>query len=135
MTSRKKNIQRMRENPKNVRFEDLEKLCSYEIIIEPNDEGGFYARIPDMPSIFTGGASEEEALKNAKDAVKEYMRVCKEDGLPLPKPKSGKFNVRMPKELHRKLAHKAEAEGVSLNSLITYMLASELPKEKKLKRA
>ena len=55
----------------------------YEVIIEPNDEGGFYARIPDIPSIFTGGKTEEDALKNAKDdAVKEYLKVCKEDGVP-----------------------------------------------------
>ncbi len=94
----------------------------FEIIIEPNEEGGFYARIPDIPSIFTGGTTEIEALKNAKAAVKEYVRICEEDNLPVPQPKSGKFNVRVPKDLHRVLVRKATEEGVSLNQLIVYLL-------------
>ena len=48
----------------------------FEIIIEPNEEGGFYARIPDLPSIFTGGTTEIEALRNAKAAIKEYLEIC-----------------------------------------------------------
>ncbi|MDO9289791.1 MAG: toxin-antitoxin system HicB family antitoxin, partial [Thermodesulfovibrionales bacterium] len=84
----------------------------FEIIIEPNEEGGFYARIPDMPSIFTGGVTEIEALKNAKAAIKEYLEICKKDRLPIPQSKSGKFNVRVPKDLHRDLARKAAEQGV-----------------------
>jgi antitoxin HicB len=94
----------------------------FEIIIEPNEEGGFYARIPDMPSIFTGGVTEIEALKNAKAAIKEYLEICKKDKLPIPQSKSGKFNVRVPKDLHRELARKAAEQGVSLNQLIVYLL-------------
>ncbi len=94
----------------------------FEIIIEPNDEGGFYARIPDMPSIFTGGVTEIEALKNAKLAIKEYLEICKKDRLPIPQSKSGKFNVRVPKDLHRELARKAAEQGVSLNQLVVYLL-------------
>lgn len=94
----------------------------FEIIIEPNEEGGFYARIPDMPSIFTGGVTEIEALKNAKIAIKEYLEICKKDKLPIPQSKSGKFNVRVPKDLHRDLARKAAEQGVSLNQLVVYLL-------------
>jgi len=94
----------------------------FEIIIEPNEEGGFYARIPDMPSIFTGGVTEIEALKNAKAAIKEYLEICKKDKLATPQPKSGKFNVRVPKDLHRELARKAAEQGVSLNQLVVYLL-------------
>jgi len=94
----------------------------FEIIIEPNEEGGFYARIPDMPSIFTGGVTEIEALKNAKAAIKEYLEICKKDKLPIPQSKSGKFNVRVPKDLHRDLARKAAEQGVSLNQLVVYLL-------------
>ncbi|MBI4837778.1 MAG: toxin-antitoxin system HicB family antitoxin [Nitrospirae bacterium] len=100
----------------------------FEIIIEPNEEGGFYARIPDMPSIFTGGITEIEALKNAKAAIKDYLEICKKDKLPVPQPKSGKFNVRVPKDLHRVLTRKASEEGVSLNQLIVYLLSLSLGK-------
>jgi antitoxin HicB len=94
----------------------------FEIIIEPNEEGGFYARIPDIPSIFTGGLTEMEALKNARTAIKEYLEISEADGLPAPQSKSGKFNVRVPKDLHRALARKAVEEGVSLNQLVVYLL-------------
>ena len=101
-------------------------MYKYEIIITPNDKGGYYARMPDIPSIFTGGMSEEEALKNAREAIKEHIKVCQEEGIPVPRPKaySGKFNVRVPRTLHRVLVEKAEEEGVSLNQLIVSFLSS-----------
>ncbi len=98
----------------------------FEIIIEPNEEGGFYARIPDIPSIFTGGVTEIEALKNAKAAIKEYLEICEKDRLIVPQPKSGKFNVRVPKDLHRVLVRKATEEGVSLNQLVVYLLSRSI---------
>ena len=100
----------------------------FEIIIEPNEEGGFYVRIPDIPSIFTGGATEIEALKNVKAAIKEYLEICEKDRLPVPQPKSGKFNVRVPKDLHRILVRKAVEEGVSLNQLVVYLLGRSIGK-------
>lgn len=87
-----------------------------------------YARIPDIPSIFTGGITEIEALKNVKAAIKEYLEICKKDGLPVPQPKSGKFNVRVPKDLHRQFVRKATEEGVSLNHLVVYLLSRSLGK-------
>lgn len=100
----------------------------FEIIIEPNDEGGFYARIPDIPSIFTGGLTEIEALKNAKAAIKEYLDISEKDSLPAPQPRSGKFNVRVPKDLHRELVRRAAEQGVSLNQLIVYLLGRSIGK-------
>lgn len=100
----------------------------FEIIIEPNEDGGFYARIPDIPSIFTGGVTEIEALKNAKAAIKEYIEICKKDRLPVPQSKSGKFNVRVPKDLHRELVRKAMEQDVSLNQLVVYLLSRSVGK-------
>jgi antitoxin HicB len=104
---------------------------AYEIDIAPNDEGGFYARVPDFPTIFTGGKTALEAMKNAQEAIALMIEECRERGLPLPAPKSrfsGHFNVRVPKELHRELARRADEEGVSLNALVSVLLArSALP--------
>ncbi len=52
------------------------------------------------------------------------------EGVEMPEPKnedetdySGKFIVRMPKSLHRSLAERAEAEGVSLNQFVVSLLS------------
>lgn len=43
---------------------------------------------------------------------------------PEPSPqRSGTLNVRLPAELHTELAHEAERQGVSLNTLIIALLA------------
>lgn len=57
-----------------------------------------------------------------------YIKVKIENNLSIPIPEtannySGKFDVRLPKSLHQRLAIEAEEEGVSLNQLALYKLA------------
>jgi predicted RNase H-like HicB family nuclease len=101
----------------------------YEIYIVPNAYGGFYARIPDFPTIFTGGITRKEALRNAEEAIELMIEDMEAHGEPLPKPKSsfsGHLNIRIPRELHSLLTHRAQEEGVSLNSMISYLLSRDL---------
>ncbi len=67
----------------------------YEINLTPNEFGGFYARFPDFPSIFTGGQTAEEAMKNAKEALDLMIDEYNDRKIPLSEPKteySGHFN-------------------------------------------
>ena len=57
-----------------------------------------------------------------------YLEVKLENNLPVPIPEeaenySGKFVVRIPKTLHKRLAVEADKEGVSLNQLALYKLS------------
>jgi predicted HicB family RNase H-like nuclease len=45
------------------------------------------------------------------------LEVCREKGIEPRKQFSGKFNLRIPPDLHEKLALAAQAQGKSLNSL------------------
>jgi hypothetical protein len=59
--------------------------------------------------------------------VEEWVAIHEADGTPLPAPTagkdySGKFVVRVGKDLHRQLAVKALYEGVSLNSYCANVL-------------
>jgi antitoxin HicB len=59
----------------------------------------------------------------------------KEFGDPIPKPggiatSSGQWRQRVPKSLHARLVARAEQEGVSLNTLVTAMIAEGLGKRK-----
>ncbi len=103
----------------------------YRIEMVP-DQGGWYVLIPELPGCMSQGDSPEEALEMLRDAQRLWLRVALEDGDPIPEPAprgrlfSGKFNVRVPRDLHKALVYRAELEGVSLNSLVTAVLASSV---------
>ena len=43
------------------------------VVLDPAEEGGFNVSVPALDGCFTQGESEEEALKNAKDAILCYL--------------------------------------------------------------
>lgn len=45
----------------------------FNVILEPAKEGGFNATVPALDGCFTQGETEEEALKNAKEAICCYL--------------------------------------------------------------
>ena len=53
------------------------------IIVEPDGEE-FHAYSPSLPGLHTCGATEEEALAHAKDAVYAYIKSMIKHGDPLP---------------------------------------------------
>jgi len=63
------------------------------------------------------GASPEELRREFKKSLDVFLEVCKEQGIEPRRHYSGMFNLRIPPELHEKLAMTAEAQGMSLNSL------------------
>src|SRR6266702_6179400 len=105
----------------------------YRFTIRPltDDEGGGYLiEFPDLPGCMSDGGTIEEAIVNGEDAKRCWIAAMKEAGRPIPPPSvepvetySGKWQLRAPKSLHRKLAERAKREGVSLNSLVVALLA------------
>ena len=70
----------------------------------------------------TGGAdfygkNPTELRAEFKKSLQVFLDVCAENGIEPKRHYSGKFNLRIPVELHEKLAIVAEAEGKSLNAL------------------
>ncbi|PIU51794.1 HicB family protein [Candidatus Desantisbacteria bacterium CG07_land_8_20_14_0_80_39_15] len=45
----------------------------FYIVLEPAEEGGFNVSVPGLDGCFTQGDTEEEALKNAKEAILCYL--------------------------------------------------------------
>ena len=43
------------------------------VVLDLAEEGGFNVSVPALDGCFTQGESEEEALKNAKDAILCYL--------------------------------------------------------------
>ena len=70
----------------------------------------------------TGGAdfygkNPKELRAEFKKSLQVFLDVCREKGIEPRRNYSGKFNLRIPVDLHEKLAIVAEAEGKSLNTL------------------
>ena len=63
------------------------------------------------------GSNQDELRREFKKSLHVFLEVCKEEGLEPRRSFSGKFNLRIPPELHEKLALTAEVQGKSLNTL------------------
>ena len=107
------------------------KLEDYAIRIEPlpqDEGGGFLVTVPDLPGCLADGETIDAAIAEAQDAFQAWTTAERQDKgqLPAPKTYSGQFVQRIPKSLHRQLATRAAAEGVSLNQLAATFLAHGL---------
>lgn len=99
-----------------------------------DEDGGFIAEVPDLPGCSAWGASEADAAREVRDAIAAWKLAAKRSGKAVPPPRgvqpldaySGKFLVRVPRSLHARLARRAAQEGVSLNQLLTGLLASQV---------
>ena len=110
-------------------LEEYLKLPYHIEAIYDNDEEnpGWAARVVELPGCITQGDTFQELGEMIEDAMRGWIGVALEDGIPIPEPKpdedySGKFVVRVPRSLHRQLAEAAEREGVSLNQFINVAL-------------
>lgn len=63
------------------------------------------------------GKNPRELRSEFKKSLQVFLDVCREKGIEPRRNYSGRFNLRIPPQLHEKLAIVAEAEGKSINSL------------------
>ena len=82
----------------------------------------------EFPSLSWLARTPEAALKGIRKVVADVVKDMQESGELVPDPiasrqYSGKFMVRVPPEVHRKLAVQAAEAGVSLNRLASSKLA------------
>lgn len=104
-------------------------MIPYEIHMHHSEEdGGYIATVHELPGCSAFGETPQKAIKEIEVAAKLWLQAAKKEKRPIPEPImkrkfSGRFALRMPKELHRELEREATEEGVSLNQWILYKLA------------
>ncbi len=59
-------------------------MVNYRVIIEKDEEGIMFARVPDLPGCATEGKTRMELMKNLKEAIQSYLEAIKEHGEPVP---------------------------------------------------
>ena len=82
--------------------------------VDLNGGADFYAR--DVSGLRREGAA----------SLRVFLEMCEEDGVEPGRPYSGRFNLRIPSELHANVAAAAAAEGKSLNQWITDTLGDRV---------
>lgn len=102
------------------------------LIQHVTDESGiyFFGQILELDGCQSHGDSPEETYQNLQEAMEGWLEVKLEHGDSVPEPAangqenfSGKFVLRIPKSLHKRLAVEAQKEGVSLNQYALYKLS------------
>jgi antitoxin HicB len=110
----------------------------FEIRVLTVEEGGGYLiTFPDLPGCMSDGETIEEAIANGADAEAAWLQAAEKWSDPIPKPgegPSGKFVQRLPKSLHARLVARARQEGVSMNTLVTAVLAEALGRKEGARR-
>jgi antitoxin HicB len=104
----------------------------YTVVLRKDEDGDFVGRVDELPGCIAHGPTRGEALELLEEVQREWIADALERGHQVPEPAltdelpSGKWVQRVPRSLHARLAKVAEQEGVSLNHLVTSMLAEAL---------
>ena len=78
----------------------------------------FYGKIEGIDDLVTfEGKSVDELKTSFKEAVEDYIEICKTHNKELHKSYKGSFNVRLKPIVHKKAAYRSLEEGISLNQL------------------
>lgn len=110
----------------------MERPTDYAMVVEPlsdEDGGGWLATVSALPGCMGDGETREEAIADATAAIEEWKDAAKQLGRDAPGPNAlGQWRQRVQRTLHEKLKRLAEVEGVSLNQLVTSVLAEAVGK-------
>lgn len=88
-----------------------------------DDDKVFYGKVEFIRALVSYEGADVKSLQKAfKEAVDDYLALCKESGKDPEKPFKGSFNVRIEPELHRKLTELATGQGMTLNAYIKNVL-------------
>ena len=101
----------------------------YRVEVYP-EEGGFTVVVPDLPGCMTCADTLDGLWPAIAEAKGLWLETALREGMPIPEPApveaethSGRFVVRIPRSLHRRLAERAQREDTSLNQLVLMLLS------------
>ncbi len=55
-----------------------------QVVIYPGEDGFWVAECPSLAGCISQGATREEAIANAREAVAAYVEALEQDGIPVP---------------------------------------------------
>lgn len=64
-----------------------------QVVVYPGEDGYWVAECPSLPGCISQGTTREEAIENAREAIREYVAALPEDHLPVPPERFGAIVV------------------------------------------
>ncbi len=58
-----------------------------QVVVYPGEDGWWVAECPSLPGCISQGKTREEAIENAKEAIRGYVAALREDNLTVPEDK------------------------------------------------
>lgn len=91
------------------------------------DDDCFFGKIEGIDDLVSFEGRDVDELKSSfREAVEDYVELCRAAGKVLQKSCRGSFNVRVPADLHQKAARKSALLGISLNRLVQRAIEKEV---------
>jgi antitoxin HicB len=59
-------------------------MSTYAIVVEPDEDGGYFVVVPALPGCFTRGDTVEECRERAVEAIEVHIAGLRADGEPVP---------------------------------------------------
>lgn len=73
----------------------MDAVRTYSVVLEPDPEGGYTAIVPALPGVVTEGATVEESLANAREAILLCIEDLQEQNLEIPQSDAGAILERI----------------------------------------
>ncbi len=90
-------------------------------------DGVFFGKVEGVADLVTfEGASVPELTAAFREAVDDYLELCRKKGKACEKSYKGSFNIRISPELHKKAVRKSRQMGISLNRFVQKAIEDEL---------
>ncbi|NJC86974.1 MAG: type II toxin-antitoxin system HicB family antitoxin [Desulfuromonas sp.] len=88
------------------------------------DDRVFYGKVEFIRALVSYEGKDADTLEASfAEAIEDYLASCRQQGQEPEKPFKGSFNVRIPPELHEKVAIAASQHGMTLNRFVADALS------------
>ena len=100
----------------------------YKGSVEFSEEDNiFFGKLEGIDALVNYEGESVTELKNAfQEAVTDYLEFCKAEGITPETPYSGKLDIIVSPEIHNKIAHLAQKNGISVNAFVNSAIERQI---------
>lgn len=91
------------------------------------EDNVFFGKLEGIDALVNYEGESVTELKTAfKEAVDDYLEFCKAENITPEKPYSGKIFITISPEIHNKVVHLAQKNGISVNAFVNTAIEKQI---------